>query len=173
MNRVMICILGCLFLSFSLCVSTHNEDEVLVAFKVERHTDRAPDVLFPFVADPNDQFIVPGALTRQGEYQAWQLGERLYDKYIAGENNLLSDVYNPVDIWTLSTFMNRSFMGDVYELRAMYPDGKTFDDYHTTAENYKFTYPFKIQEIDESDDYIFFNSACIQKDYAFLDAKSC
>eukprot|EP00349_Pseudokeronopsis_sp_Brazil_P000762 CAMPEP_0202958868 /NCGR_PEP_ID=MMETSP1396-20130829/3141_1 /ASSEMBLY_ACC=CAM_ASM_000872 /TAXON_ID= /ORGANISM="Pseudokeronopsis sp., Strain Brazil" /LENGTH=142 /DNA_ID=CAMNT_0049677165 /DNA_START=80 /DNA_END=508 /DNA_ORIENTATION=+ len=141
--------------------------------KVERHTDRAPDELFPFMADPADQYQIPGALTRQGEHQAWMLGEKLNERYIKGESAYLDEAYNPFDVWTIATYMNRSFMGDVYELRAMYPNGKTFDDYHTTAENYKFTYPFKIQEIDESDDYIFFNSACIQKDYAFLDAKSC
>ena len=97
-----------------------NPDEQLVfAFELVRHGARAP-----VGSDGTDRFSVQaGMLTAQGMRQRYLLGRHSRERYTQ-QYQLLSEEYDPREVYMQSTNVNRTMQSGYSELMGLYPPGQ-------------------------------------------------
>ncbi|XP_046976849.1 prostatic acid phosphatase-like [Vanessa cardui] len=106
------------FLMFSLTV-TFGEKTVKYAAVIYRHGDRTPVNLYP--TDPwRNESLWPvkfGQLTNTGKRQHYALGKWLRKRY----SHLISEKFDPSEIYIKSTDVDRTLMSAQANLAGMYP----------------------------------------------------
>jgi len=80
----------------------------VLVVEVSRHGAREPHYIYPWAAGAN--FEHPEELTRHGEEQHFELGQFVRKHY----EDFLPATYNPFDIYTQTTYHNRTFVSALY-----------------------------------------------------------
>ena len=95
------------------------DEQLLFAFEVVRHGARAP------IEDRDiDKFgVAEGMLTPEGMRQRYLLGRYSKERYTK-TYELLSEDYDPREIYVQSTNVNRTMQSGYSELMGLYPPGK-------------------------------------------------
>jgi hypothetical protein len=77
--------------------------------EVSRHGERASKKVYPWAADPNDNFEVPYELSYTGAAHHYQNGETLMNIFKRGGLGL-SDEYNPDEVYVQTTYKKRTIL---------------------------------------------------------------
>jgi len=93
-------------------------------------------------------------------------------KYVYDQPDFLSEHYNPMDVFAMSSMKNRTFLSAVYEVRGLYPNGNDFDDFTTTSENSAYSFPYIVTRPDYYQDQLILDS-CEKIWPMYYDAYDC
>lgn len=108
-----------------LIISVFCEDKLFFAFTHFRHGARAP--IFPSenpVDDYGMTWNTPGELTAGGHRMHYLLGAYNRKRYIP---SLLSDTYDPHEIYVISSNYNRTIQSALSQLQGLYPADETIE----------------------------------------------
>ena len=112
-----------LFFLFSYFKSILLEEKILFAFQINRHGARAPYLGVKNGLDVYKEiWLKNGELSDIGKRQLYLLGVKVRKRYIK-KYNLLSENYNPQEIYIKSTDSNRTIESTYSFLQGLYPSG--------------------------------------------------
>ena len=99
------------------------EEKILFAFQMNRHGARAPYLGVTNGLDVyKEKWLKNGELSDIGKRQLYLLGVKVRKRYIE-KYNLLSENYNPQEIYIKSTDSNRTIISTYSFLQGLYPSG--------------------------------------------------
>lgn len=134
-------------LGFKIDSDTPNADEIVFAFQMTRHGARSPYLLVENPVVNNSTWLKGlGQLTSNGERQHFLLGQKQRKTYIDG-HKLLSDTFDPREIYIISTDVNRTIMSAYSEINGWYPLGSVKE--LTGSERDQALPPFEIKDKDK------------------------
>lgn len=107
---------------------TPNGDEIQFVFQMTRHGARSPYLFIDEPDVPTSEWIQGlGQLTPTGERQHYLIGAKHRNKLI-DVYGLLSDTFDPQEIFIISTDVNRTIMSAYSEINSWYPMGTSVRD---------------------------------------------
>ena len=120
-ERLGVCILSLAFVTMATDLkksAVWNDEKLVFAFELVRHGARAP------IEDRDiDKFTVgEGMLTPEGMRQRYLLGRYSRKRYTE-TYKLISDEYDPSQVYIQSTNVNRTMQSGYSELMGLYPPG--------------------------------------------------